>query len=504
MSNQGESLANLRDKAGQGLQWLGATAVIAGALSVIQTGILGRFFLGPEEYGLMGLVLIFMSLAIMIADMGFSAAIVYHRDASQEQLSSVYWFNLFASTTLCILIYIASPLMAYSVAEPRIIPMIQVMALIVLLDASAKPFQMMFERDLQFAVVGASEIAANIFATLFAIFTAWLGAGAWALVFAHLSRAILRNGIFLFYGLKNYPIQFRFKRKDLDGFLGFGMYQLGERFVGALSGQVVFFVIGRWLGAASLGLFTVATMLASMPMSQIAGKVSRVAFPLLSKIRDDRERLKTAYLQHAGLLVAVISPALFGLFAIAPVAVPLLLGEKWLDLTPIMQILCLSYIFQTTAFPYASLLLAVGRADWGFRWNLFWLVVHTINALLITFFTESLVAIAASIMTLNIVFFFVIYKTMVKPIIGECLMPYIKKVAAPILCAGTMALAVLAIQHSGMIENQWILLVVQLLVGGITYAVLMFVFLKGLLAEMISLMPKKLVPGRLRTAIVGN
>src|ERR1700733_9574731 len=132
-------MSSWREKATLGGRWLGASTLTGAAVSLLQTAIIARFFLGPSEYGLMGIVTVFSYIALMFSDMGLGIAIVHKRDATREQLSSVYWLSIFAMLA-CVLLAccFASPI-AWLMNEPLVAPMIRAMTLVVFLEAIGKP-----------------------------------------------------------------------------------------------------------------------------------------------------------------------------------------------------------------------------------------------------------------------------------------------------------------------------------------------------------------------------
>lgn len=124
------------------------------------------------------------------------------------------------------------------------------------------------------------------------------------------------------------------------------------------------------MGAQALGFYTLAWNLIIQPLQKLNPIITRVAFPVFAKLQDDNARLKRGYMSTLNILSAMNFPYFFGLAVVAPLLVPVVFGMQWLPSILLMQILCVVGLLRSTGNPIGSLLLAKGRADWGFKWNL--------------------------------------------------------------------------------------------------------------------------------------
>src|SRR5262249_36314737 len=148
-----------------------------------------------------------------------------------------------------------------------------------------------------------------------------------------------------------------------------------ERSINYLSERLDQLLIGTLLGARSLGFYNFAFNLTGRPIWRINPILTRVAFPIFSAVQHDREKLRRGYLRLLSLLTTINAPLLIGLATLAPVAVPLVFGRKWTDSIILIQILSLVTLSRSVGNPIGSLQLAKGRADLGFKWNAFFLLV---------------------------------------------------------------------------------------------------------------------------------
>ena len=199
-------------------------------------------------------------------------------------------------------------------------------------------------------------------------------------------------------------------------------------------------IIGSLLGADALGFYNLAWNLIIQPISRINPVLTRVAFPVFAKLQMDREALKSGYLKMLRLLATTNFAALFGIAAVAPNLVPVVFGERWLPVVPLIQILSLVALIRAVINPVGSLLLSKGRADLGFKWNLALLFSQGLGVVVGSSF--GLRGVASALLFLHVAYFFLSYKFLVAPLLGPCWGPYVKTMAPAFCISCTMGLAV--------------------------------------------------------------
>ncbi|MGA7324735.1 MAG: MOP flippase family protein [Rhodomicrobium sp.] len=493
-------MSNWREKAALGGRWLGASTLIGAAVSLLQTALIARFFLAPSDYGLMGIVTVFTYIAFVFADMGLGAAIIHRRDATREQLSSVYWLNIL-SMLACILIAcsLATPV-ANLMAEPQVAPLIRAMTLMVFFEALGKPFQMQLERDTRFQMVGLAELAGHACALATALISAALGAGVWSLVLGQISRSFTKALFYVPAGIRYYRPLLRLRRSDLSGFLSFGLFQMGERIVHVLASRFDFLLIGRFLGMEPLGVYNISVQLADVPVTQFAVTMVRTALPLMSSVQKNRDQLRQAYLKYSGIQMLVISPVLFGMMAVAPVAVPLALGQKWVIAVPIIQWLSMVSVIRAADIPRAALVLAAGRAGLSFYYNLVILIVIA-SVVAAAVYWGTIITVVMSLFGAYLCLNVIVYYIVVRPILGDCYFPYLSRISHPIIASALMAVALLSLEKSNIIGNELALLAAQIVIGAGIYIGLMHLWRLDQLRDLASMLPRRLTPRYLRPQI---
>lgn len=490
-------MTNWREKATSGGRWLGASTLTGATVSLLQTAIIARFFLGPSDYGLMGIVTVFAFIALMFSDMGLGIAIVHKREATKAQLSSVYWLNIGAMAVCVLLAFVFAGPIARVMAEPMVEPMIRAISLVVVFEALGKPFQMQLERDMRFRIVGVGEIVGHSVALTVAIVSAALGAGVWALVLGQIARALAKACIFVPIGLRHYRPHLHFAMEDVAGFVSFGFFQMGERIVNAVATRFDFLLIGRFLGIETLGIYNLSVQLADVPVTQFSTTIVRTALPLLASVQHDKERLQRAYIYHAGIQMLILSPVLFGMMAVAPVAVPLALGDQWLGAVPLLQWLAMVSVVRIADMPRAALVLATGRAGLSFYYNVIILLI-LLTVIAGAVYWGTVITVAISLLVSYIVLNVIVYFVVVRPIVGDCYFLYLSRISYPVLSAGIMAVAVMSIGHWKLLESRFLTLIVQIAVGAALYLIMMHIWRLDQLRELASVLPRRFTPKYLR------
>lgn len=464
----------LKSHAAVGVRWTTLSSVFTTASEVLRTIVLARF-LSPVDFGLMAMVTVVTGFAQMYTDLGISAAIIHRQDATKDHLSSLYWLNIFTGLAVFGVVWVCAPCIPLFFREPRLLPLLKVVAIVFLITPLGSQFELLLQKELSFRVLAKQEIVASLGSTILACVCAVAGLGVWALVYSFLGGIILKTALLVRIGFARFQPSLHFRRSDLKGYIGFGLYQIGERSINYLSQRLDQIVIGPLLGAQALGFYSFAFNLSCKPIWRINPILTRVAFPLFSKVQDDRERLRRGYVKLLSFLSIVNAPLLIGLAAVAPWAVPTIFGAKWAKSIVLIQILSLVSLLRSLGNPIGSLQLAKGRADLGFKWTLFCLVV-SVPAIFGGGHLGGATGIAVALLLLQIFLQVPAYLYLVRSLIGECAREYSSAILKPFVTASAMALTVIFVPPllSGL--SGILVLTVQLAIGGSAYLLLLRLF----------------------------
>lgn len=464
---------NLRTSAAAGVRWSAAAEAITVSLHLVQTVVLARL-LAPEDFGLMAMTLMVVGLAHAYADLGISNALIYRQDTTREQLSSLYWLTVISGLATFFLVLATAPLAAALFGEPRLQDLVMLVAVVFLVAPAGQQFQLLLQKHLRFRELAWVEIAAAITGITVAVISALGGQGVYAIVWGHLAGTGVKAGLFFRLGWSEWRPALRFRRSDLRGYVRFGLYQMGERSINYLSSRLDQALIGGLLGAQALGYYHLAHMIVIQPTARLNPVVTRVAFPVFSRMQTEFDALKDGYLLMIRALASVNFPMLFCIAILAPYFLPLFFGEQWSPAIALVQILSLVALLRSTGNPVGALLLARGRADLGFKWNTVILLIN-IPVLLLGAHWGGVTGVAWALLLYQVSLFFPNYWFLVRSQIGPCFGDYLQAMVPAFLLSALMAAAMLVVTPLGG-DPSVLSLGLLATVGGTIYAISYYLF----------------------------
>jgi O-antigen/teichoic acid export membrane protein len=483
-----ENNMSLRKVGATGAKWTATSSIVITTLQFVQLAVLARL-LGPDAFGLMAMTMVVVGFGQLYADMGLGEAIIYHQDTTSEQLSSLYWLNIFAGIGIFFLVIVSIPLIVIFYGEPRLENLLYWTALVFLITPLGQQFQFLLQKNLRFKSLATIEMISAVIAATIAIVSALAGQGVYSLIWGLLSNSASKALMLLSIGLMAWRPHWHFSFMHIRTYISFGLYRMGGLSMNYISSRVDQLVIGSLLGSQILGYYNLAWNLVIQPISKINPIITRVAFPLFAKVQTDNERLKKGYFLVLKVLSTINFPLLFGLAAVSPLLIPKLFGEQWLPSIILVQILAFVAVFRSIGNPIGSLLLAKGRADLSFKWNMGILFISVPGVYLGCKF-GGVTGVAFVLLGLQMFYFSLAYPLLIRKLVGTCLKNYIMSIASALILSLVMVLIItlfpLFIQQS-----QEALLITQILVGVLVYLVLNLIFERQQLQEL-----KMLILGR--------
>jgi lipopolysaccharide exporter len=461
---------SLKQKAINGTKWTSISTVSLVLMQVIQLVVLTRL-LDSSAFGLMGMVLVIIGFAEAFMDMGISNAIIYRQDLTRERLSSLYWLNIFVGIILFGVIWLSIPLIVLLFDEPKLSELMPWVAFIFLITPIGQQFQALLQKELKFNLIAKIEILSSVISTTIAIFTACLGFGVFSLVWGQLANSTIKAILFSMLGWHLCRPRLYFNLSNLEGFLSFGLYQMGERVINYFNTRVDQIIIGRFLGANILGLYTLAFNIINLPSSKINPIINKVTFPLFSKMQTQHERLKFNYFKVLSLISLINFPIFFGLFVTAPVLIPTIFGEKWDSSVILVQILCGVGLLRSIGNPIGPLLMAKGRADLAFKFNAIKMITQIPGIMLGVYF-DGIFGVSIVYLILQVFYTIGSYLFLIKGVLGPCLKPYIKSILPALLMSSTMAFFVWFIGNFISEFPNVTILIIQILSGILIYLIM--------------------------------
>lgn len=362
----------LKRQALSGVKWTTISMVLVTLFQFGQLSILARY-LQPSDFGLMAIIMVVIGFSRAFEDMGISNAIIQRPQVTHIQLSSLYWLNLASGLLLTLITLAISPLLANIYDEPRLQDLMAVLSSVFLIVAVGNQFRVLCQKALHFRAMETVNVVAAASAFIVAVVCASSGLGVWSLVLAMLTQAIVASVVFLWIGLRNYhKPALIYNHKELKGFYGFGLYQMGERSVNYISANVDKLLIGKLVGMGATGFYNMAWQLIIFPLRKINPIVNKVAFPVYSKVQNDPVALNRYYSFNVKALSIVTMPLLAFLLFFSHEVVWVVFGEGWNATAELLPALALVGIMKALGNPGGAIILSLGRADVGFWWNVIW------------------------------------------------------------------------------------------------------------------------------------
>jgi lipopolysaccharide exporter len=345
---------------------------VATAIRVIaqitQLFVLARL-LTPDDFGLMAMVMVVIVLGQALGDAGISNALIHYQNASRNEISSLYWLNILAATLVCVLVWLAVPLFVEFWHEPRLANLIRWALLALFVSPFGMQFQVLLEKELRFRRIAAIETCGALTSLVVGVATALTGSGVYSLVWALISQAAIKAVLLMASGLPRWRPQLRLKWGECSRFLRFGVFQMGDRVVNQFSSQMDKLMIGAIIGARPLGFYSVSHNLAVRPFVTINPAVTRVAFPVFSRVQSNDSQLRKGYIQVIELIGAVMFPLYTAIIVLAGPIIRIGPGPQWEPSIPLLQILGVSGLVLSLGNPIGSLLLAKGRVGMSLAIN---------------------------------------------------------------------------------------------------------------------------------------
>lgn len=362
------------------LKWASFAKLTGQLVSWASTLVVMRL-LHPEAYGLMALVSVVISLLGNIAELGIGAAVVQAKEIARDDLARISGLILAVNGALFVALLLGAPLYSLAYGEPALTALVQVAALQLPITAIATIQQALAQRELDFKWLAWVELATILATAAATLLLAWLGLGVWALVLGSVVNALVRAIVVLRRGFV-WP---SFRLGGVGSYLKVG----GAVTVGRILWQLVYqtdVLIGaRRLGAGPIGVYSVALQLANLPLQKIMMTLNQIALPAVARLQDEPERLRRRMVDATRLLVVVSVPALWGLSAVAPELVDVVLGAKWTEAILPIQLIALVAPLRMVSATYATAAIGIGRIGLDIRNNVQTAIVLPISFLVGTF-----------------------------------------------------------------------------------------------------------------------
>ena len=324
-------------------------------------GIIMARLLTPDDYGLIGMIYVFMSISQVFIDGGFANALIQKQNRTEKDYSTVFYVNLGFSLLFYILLFILAPCIASFYEIPLLTIITRVYAINLILNSIVAVNKTKLVINVDFKTQTKISFTSALISGILGIYCAYSGYGVWSIVIQTLSSALF-NVILSFYFVRWIPL-WSFSFVSFKNLFAFGSKLLIANLISNVYNNLYIFIIGKKFSPTSLGIYTRADQFANFASANLGNILLRVAFPILSQIQDDDERLIRVYRKYITMSALIIFPFILGLCGISKPLILLLLSEKWIDCVIILQILCFAYLWNCIITINLNLLNVKGRSD---------------------------------------------------------------------------------------------------------------------------------------------
>lgn len=350
----------LKEKTAKGLFWGGVNGSIQQILNLAFGVFLARL-LSPADYGLIGMLGIFMGIAAVLQDSGFSTALINRKEIKHEDYNSVFWFSFSVGLICYVILFFSAPLIADFYGHPELTNLSRVLFLWFLIGSTSIAHSAMLTKKLMVKERTKIEVSAMIASGIVGVLLAYKGFAYWGIAIQTVTNAFV-GAVLRWYYIKWRPT-FSFAMRPLKEMYSFGVKILFTSIFSQINANIFSVLLGRFYKEDQVGYYTQGNKWMTMGYTFIWGMIGSVSLPILSEVALDVERQRQVFRKMLRFVSFISFPAMLGLAFVAPEFITIVVSDKWLPCVPIMQLLCIWGAVTPIANLYCHVLLSHGKSD---------------------------------------------------------------------------------------------------------------------------------------------
>ena len=353
-------MPTLKQKTVTGLFWT-FSETLGNQFSGFIVGIILARILSPTDFGLVGMIMVFVVISQAFVDSGLGSALIQKQDASDEDYSTVFIFNILTSLILYIIIFSVAGFISDFYEQAVLKDILRVVATVLIIDSIALVQRTKLTKDLNFKSLTKISLSSSLISGIAGIVFAFSGFGVWSLIYKTLIQHSLNATLYWF--STNWFPKLVFSKSSFKKLFNFSYKLLLSGLIDRIYNNFYVFIIGKIFSPADLGFYSRASQFRDMASKQLTGTLQKVTYPVLSKLQDDNTSLMKAYRKVIVTSIFVTSFTMAAIFSISEPLIIVLIGEKWRQSIILLQLLC----FAGTLYPIhainLNLLTVKGRSD---------------------------------------------------------------------------------------------------------------------------------------------
>lgn len=351
---------SLKQQAFRGTSWSAVERFSVQGINFLIQLVLARLLV-PADYGVISMLAIFLQIAQVFIDSGFANALIKKKECTNADYSTVFYYNLLVAVALYTFFFFIAPLVGTFYNVEVLPKVMRVISITLILNALCIVQRTILVKRIDFKTQSKISFFSAFFSGSIGIYFAYKGLGVWALCIQSILNSLFQ--VFLFVAFVRWRPALVFSKQSFKEMFGYGSKILGASLISTIYSNLYTIVIGKKFAASNLGLYSRADQFAYFPSHNIGHIISRVTFPVLSKIQDNNERLTKAYRRIIQYSSFVLFPIMIGLLSLSYPFIEVILTSKWIEAVPYMRILCIALMFDHLSLLNLNLLYVKGRSD---------------------------------------------------------------------------------------------------------------------------------------------
>tara|TARA_R110000737_G_scaffold266025_1_gene273671 strand:- start:15513 stop:16967 length:1455 start_codon:yes stop_codon:yes gene_type:complete len=351
---------SIKEKAIAGFSWTAFEGFFSQGVIFIVGIILARL-LTPEDFGIIGIVSVFIAISGSLVEGGFNEALIQKLNVSNKDFNTVFYSNLVVSLLLYVLIFFLSGKIADFFKEDSLELILKYSGLIIIINSFSIVQYAMLTIKLNFRIISIIKVIASIISVIVALYLAYNNYGIWSLVVLSILRPLI--GCILLWTLNKWRPALIFSVESFKNLFDFGYKMLVSKLITAIYGNLYYILIGKFFSPTSLGYYTRADQFQAPFSANITVAVSRISYPILASLQNDKVRLKSVFRKFLRFSVFINFAIMLGIAAIAKPLVLLTVGEKWSNSILYLRILCIPGMLYPIQILNINLLTALGNSN---------------------------------------------------------------------------------------------------------------------------------------------
>lgn len=456
--------STLKKKTISGLFWSFSDLIANQGIKFIIQVILARLLV-PKDFGVIGMITVFIAVSQSFIDSGFTNALIREKEPSQDDYSTVFYFNLFMAVLMYLVLFFSAGAISNFFKEPQLIAILRVIAIVLVINSFGLIQRTMLTKNINFKTQTNISVISSILSGVIAVIFAYMGFGVWSLVIQTLVMQFIQSLLLCLWN--QWVPSLIFSIDSFKRLFGFGWKLLVSGLINTLYNNLYFLIIGKAFSPVELGYYTNAQKLRDTASQSVTTVVQKVSYPVLSSIKEDEEILRAAYKKIIKTSVFITFPLMIGLAVVASPLVRLVFGQKWINSIPFFQILCLAGMLFPLHAINLDILQVKGRSDLFLRLEIIKKVVGVSLIAIVLFLKLGIIGLLwAAVLSSYIGYFINSYYS--AEMLSYSTMQQIKDIIPAFIASVLMAIVV---YFSGAIlpNNNLVKLIVQFIIGVVVY-----------------------------------